>query len=69
VCCSRIALQKHYLSDVLAGIAVALFFIVIAIWIANNIYKRRKMDEAKLTILNKKLGFVFIGLAVLLIYI
>lgn len=69
VCCSRIALQKHYLSDVLAGISVALFFIVIAVSIANNIYKRRNMNESKLAKLNKKLGFVFIGLAFFLIYI
>ena len=69
VCCSRIALQKHYLSDVLAGISLALFFIVIAIWIVNSIYKRRNLDELKLAKLNKRLGFVFIGLAVLLICI
>ncbi len=69
VCCSRIALQKHYLSDVLAGISVALFFIVIAVWIVNNVYKRRNLDELKLARLNKRIGFVFLGLAIFLIYI
>lgn len=66
VCYSRIALQKHFLSDVLAGIAIALFFVFVAIWIVNNIYKRRNMDGQKLSVLNKKLGFIFIGLAILL---
>lgn len=69
VCCSRIALQKHYLSDVLAGISVALFFILIAAWVTNYINKRRNLDELKLATLNKKLGFIFIGLAFLLIYV
>jgi undecaprenyl-diphosphatase len=63
---SRIALQKHYLSDILAGIAVALFFMLVAVFIANLIYKRRNIDEMKILQMNKRLGFVFIGLAVLL---
>jgi len=63
---SRIALQKHYLSDVLSGISIALFFMLVAIWAANRFYKMRNIDELKLTYLNKKLGFVFIGLAILL---
>jgi len=66
VCYSRIALQKHFLSDVLAGIAIALFFVFAAIWIVNYIYKLRNMDEKKLSILNKKLCFIFLGLAILL---
>jgi membrane-associated phospholipid phosphatase len=69
VCCSRIALQKHYVSDVLAGISVALFFIVIAIWAVNSINKRRNLDELKLAKLNRNLGFVFIGLAIFLVTI
>ena len=69
VCYSRIALQKHYLSDVLAGIAVALFFVFVTVWIANNTYKRRNMDENKLSVLNKKLGLIFLGLAVVLSFI
>lgn len=63
---SRIALQKHYLSDILAGIAVALFFMLIAIYITNRIYKRKNFTEMKIAQLTKKYGFVFIVLAVLL---
>jgi len=63
---SRIALQKHYLSDILAGIAVALFFMLIAVYIANGIYKRGNIDEMKIAQMNKRFGFVFTGLAVLL---
>ena len=69
VCYSRIALQKHYLSDVLGGIALVLFFTVIAIWVVNLFYKRRNIDEFKLPQLNKRLALVFVGLAVLLAYI
>ncbi len=66
VCYSRIALQKHFFSDVLAGVATALLFIVVAFWIVNGVYARRKIDEEKLSGLNKKLGFIFLALAVLL---
>ena len=66
VCYSRIALQKHFLSDVLAGMAIALFFVFVAIQVANYLYKRRNTDEIELSFLNKKLGFIFTGLAVLL---
>jgi len=66
VCYSRIALQKHFLSDALAGTAIALFFVLIAVWIVNIFYKRRNMNENKLSVLNKRLGFIFIGLAILL---
>lgn len=66
VCYSRIALQKHFLSDVLAGIAIALFFVFVAIRVANYMYKRKNTDEIELSYLNKKLGFIFTGLAILL---
>lgn len=66
VCYSRIALQKHFLSDVLAGIAIALFFVFIAVWVVNSFYKRRNMDANKLSFMNKRLGFIFVGLAILL---
>lgn len=69
VCYARIALQKHFLSDVLAGIAIALFFLFVAVRVVNMIYKRRAMDDKKLAVLNKKLGFIFMGLAVYLIII
>jgi undecaprenyl-diphosphatase len=66
VCYSRIALQRHFLSDVLAGFGIALLFVVIAIWIVNHFYKRRKVGQALLATLSKRLGFVFFGLAVIL---
>jgi len=66
VCYSRIALQKHFLSDVLAGIAIALFFVFIAVWVVNLVYKRRNIDEKRLSVLIKKIGFIFIGLAIML---
>ena len=66
VCYSRIALQRHYLSDVLAGVGVALLFVVITNWFVNRFYAGRKVDQAMLAILTKRLGFVFFGLAVFL---
>jgi membrane-associated phospholipid phosphatase len=66
VCYSRITLQVHFLSDVLAGIGTALFFMPIAVWITNSIYKKRKIDDRKLTLLTQKLIYVFIGLTIIL---
>ncbi len=66
VCYSRIALQAHFLSDVLAGIGTALFFIPIAVWITNSFYKKRKIDDRKLTLLTQRLVYIFIGLTVIL---
>ena len=47
VCYSRLALQRHFPSDILAGVAVALLAVVIGHWIANYVYKRRMCDEDK----------------------
>jgi undecaprenyl-diphosphatase len=66
VCYSRIALQRHYLSDVLGGIGIALLFIVIANWFLNRFYERMKIDQARLATITKRLGFVFFVLAVFL---
>jgi undecaprenyl-diphosphatase len=66
VCYSRIALQRHYLSDVLGGIAVALLFVVIGNWVANRFYERMKIDQARLATMAQRLGLVFFGSAVLL---
>jgi len=48
VCYSRIVLQAHYLSDVLAGIGTALVFIPVAVLLSNKIYKVKKADEKDL---------------------
>jgi len=66
VCYSRIALQRHFPSDVLAGIAVALLAVVIGHWIVNFFYKQRSIDNDKLQSLSFRLCFVFIALAILL---
>jgi membrane-associated phospholipid phosphatase len=64
---SRIALQRHYLSDVLGGIAVALFFTMIMVFIINKIFHTIKMDEDKQMMMNKRLQFIYLALAVVLV--
>ena len=66
VCYSRVALQKHYLSDILAGVGTALLFLLIVVWVVNYFYRLQKMDEKKLYLMNKRIRFVFLGLAVIL---
>jgi membrane-associated phospholipid phosphatase len=66
VCYSRIALQRHYLSDVLGGIGIALLFVLIGNWFTNRFYARMKVDQARLVMMTKRLGFVFFVLAVFL---
>jgi len=66
VCYSRIALQKHFLSDILAGAGTALFFLLISVWVVNYVYQLRNMDEKKLFVLNKRIRIIFLGLAVVL---
>ncbi len=69
VCFSRIALQAHFLSDVLAGIGTALFFISPAVWLANRFFAKLKMDEIKLTQMTKRLLFVYLAFTAILCYI
>lgn len=69
VCFSRVALQAHFLSDVLAGIGTALFFIPLAVWLANQFFAKLKMDENKLTQMTKRLLFVFIAFTAILCYL
>jgi membrane-associated phospholipid phosphatase len=66
VCYSRIALQRHYLSDVLGGIGIALLFVVISNWFLNRFYERMKIDQARLATITKRLSFVFFVLALFL---
>jgi len=65
VCYSRIALQRHFLSDVLAGIATALLFVLVARWVVNMFLKRQRVDFRKSAVLNRRLAFVFVGMAVI----
>jgi membrane-associated phospholipid phosphatase len=62
VCYSRIVLQKHYLSDILAGIGTALFFLVPSVFIVNFIFKYRNINENKLHALNNRIVIIFFGL-------
>ena len=66
VCYSRIALQKHYLGDILAGTGTALFFLVPSVFIVNLIFKHRNITESKLYAINKRIVIIFFGLSVLL---
>ena len=69
VCYSRIALQAHFLSDVLAGIGTALFFIPFSILFVNFSFKRNKVNVDKLNLMSKKFIFLFIGLTIILYFI
>jgi undecaprenyl-diphosphatase len=69
VCYSRIALQAHFLSDVLAGIGTALFFIPFSILFVNFSFRRNKVNVDKLNLMSKKFIFLFIGLTIILCFI
>lgn len=68
VCYSRIAQQAHYLSDVLAGIGTALFFMPIAIWLTNRFYEKRKINGYKPDMFSQRIILIFIGLTVVLYF-
>jgi membrane-associated phospholipid phosphatase len=69
VCYSRIAQQAHFLSDVLAGIGTALFFIPFSILFVNFFYRRNKVNIDKLNLMSKRYIFLFIGLTIILYFI
>jgi membrane-associated phospholipid phosphatase len=69
VCYSRIALQAHFLSDVLAGIGTALFFIPFSILFVNFNFRRNKINVDKLNLMSKRFIFLFTGLAIILYFI
>jgi undecaprenyl-diphosphatase len=62
VCYSRIVLGAHYLSDVLAGAAVALACVPVAVAVANAIYARGKVTPEKLNTVVKRLTVVLLAL-------
>jgi undecaprenyl-diphosphatase len=68
VCYSRIALQAHFLSDVLAGIGTALFFIPFSVLFVNFNFRRNKVNVDKLNLMSKKIIFLFIGLTIILYF-
>jgi undecaprenyl-diphosphatase len=69
VCYSRIAQQAHFLSDVLAGIGTALFFIPFSVIFVNFLYRRKNINIDKLNLMSKKFVFLFIGLTIVLYFI
>ncbi len=62
VCYSRILLQAHYLSDVLAGTGTAIAFLPVAVFLSNKIYKRKKLNKETI---NRKI-IIFAVILVLL---
>lgn len=62
VCYSRIVLGAHYLSDVLAGAALALACVPAAVAASNAIYARGKVDPGKLNLVIKRLSAVLFAL-------
>jgi undecaprenyl-diphosphatase len=66
VCYSRIALQAHFLSDVLAGIGTALAFIPVSILFVNFLCRKNKLNKDRLKIMSKRFILVFIGLTIIL---
>jgi len=66
VCYSRIVLGAHYLSDVLAGAALALACVPVAMAAANAIYARGKVTPEKLNTVYKRLAVVLLALTLYL---
>lgn len=66
VCYSRIVLGAHYLSDVLAGAALAFASVRIALAAANTVYARGDMTPEKLNTMVRRLAAVLAGLTLLL---
>lgn len=62
VCYSRIVLGAHYLSDVLAGAALALACVSVAVAAANAIYVRGRVTPEKLNTVVKRLVVVLLAL-------
>jgi len=62
VCHSRIVKGAHYLSDVLAGAALALVCVPVGVVVANAIYTRGKVTPEKLDAVVKRLTVVLLAL-------
>ena len=67
VCFSRIVLAAHYVSDVVAGIGVALIGLPLTMLFANMILKRMKVEQ--LPAASKKWGIILVGLTIIFVFI
>ncbi|MFC1887829.1 phosphatase PAP2 family protein [Candidatus Cloacimonadota bacterium] len=65
VCYSRLALQAHYLSDILAGIGTAFIFLPLSVTFTNSLYRRRNMYYSGLAKFVQKIGFILIFLTII----
>lgn len=70
VCYSRIALQSHFLSDILAGIGTVLFFLPITVWLTNRLFTKFKINITTLNHLSQKtmLMLIFLALTFILFF-
>ncbi|NJD17792.1 MAG: phosphatase PAP2 family protein, partial [Gemmatimonadetes bacterium] len=67
VATSRVVLGAHYLSDVLAGIGMALFGLPIAVWLAHRILAR--IPPGRLPSVARRWVTILAGLSVLLLFL
>jgi membrane-associated phospholipid phosphatase len=65
VCCSRVVLGAHFVSDVLAGAATALMFVPLATVLSNKIL--RNMTKERFEFAVKIWGVILLGLMVYLV--
>jgi len=66
VCYSRILLQAHFVSDVLAGAGTAIVFLPVAVFLSNKIYKLGKVNKETLNRRIMRFAVVLVLLTVLL---
>ena len=66
VCYSRIILQAHFVSDVLAGAGTAIVFLPVAVFLSNKIYKLGKVNKEILNRRIMRFAVVLVLLTILL---
>ena len=66
VCYSRIILQAHFVSDVLAGAGTAIVFLPVAVFLSNKIYKLKKLNKETI---NRKIIIFAVILVLLTVFL
>jgi len=66
VCYSRIILQAHFVSDVLAGAGTAIMFLPVAVFLSNKIYKLKKLNKETI---NRKIIIFAVILVLLTVFL